>query len=54
MKTAEEAIRRGYSMLKPGDLTWDEIGQFGGAEDGSRVLEFHEYAAASSTTPAIT
>jgi glycerophosphoryl diester phosphodiesterase len=30
---------------KPGDLTWDEIRQFRAVEDGSRPLEFHEYAA---------
>lgn len=30
---------------KPGELTWNEIGQFRAVEDGSRPLEFREYAA---------
>ena len=29
----------------PGQLTWDEIRQLHAKEDGSRPLEFHEYAA---------
>ena len=37
---------KSYSVhKKPGELTWDEIRQFRAAEDGSRVLEFHQYAA---------
>lgn len=37
---------KSYGVQKaPGELTWDEIRQFRAAEDGSRPLEFHEYAA---------
>jgi glycerophosphoryl diester phosphodiesterase len=37
---------KSYGVHKtPGELTWDEIRQFHAVEDGSRPLEFHEYAA---------
>ena len=37
---------KSYGVHKtPGELTWDEIRQFRAVEDGSRPVEFHEYAA---------